>query len=217
MQDTLIWVGVGAALLTGVWAGYTSLYEGSLDAPSYQVLTREGAFELRQYDPFVIASTPRQKPQARGSNTGFRVLAGYIFGGNQPGERMPMTAPVVMARDGESLGMTVPVVTDGSKGSMAFVMPRGRTLEDLPTPRSNAVRLGDVNWGRSATLRYNGYATPERFAAQTAKLQRWMKAKGYQARGTPLSAQYNSPSAMPLLRRNEVIIPLVESAPDQTP
>jgi hypothetical protein len=206
MNDSLMWIGIGAAALTGLWAGYTSFYEGNLDGPRYQTQRVDGAFELRQYQPFVIAQTAMTSAKRKGMSGGFRVLAGYIFGGNQPAERLPMTAPVVTQKGGESLGMTAPVLIDGRDNMMAFVMPEGRGVADLPLPNSNQVRLLDVDWGLTASIRYNMYASPKRVAAHKSQLLEWVRAQGYRATSEPMSAQYNSPSAMPLLRRNEIIV-----------
>ena len=126
-----------------------------------------------------------------------------------------MTVPVMTSPKGEKLSMTAPVITQASDGTMAFVMPRGRTLDDLPQPISQNVNLSRVDWGVAAAVQYNGYATPERVERYRKALSKWITAKGYEAQGEAISAQYNSPSAMPLLRRNEIIVrvrPIVTGA-----
>ena len=206
MNDTLLWIGVGTALVAGLWSGYTVFYEGNLDRPEYRVSLREGVYELRSYDPYVIASTPMRSNDRSGMNGGFRSLAGYIFGGNKPQEKLAMTVPVMTDPKGEQLPMTAPVMTQTTDGTMAFVMPKGRTLGDLPEPNSQSVSLREVAWGVAAAVQYNGYATPERVERYRKALINWITKKGYEARAGAISAQYNSPSAMPLLRRNEIIV-----------
>ena len=206
MNDTLLWIGVGTALVAGLWSGYTVFYEGNLDRPEYQVSLRDGVYELRSYEPFVIASTPMRSNDRSGMNGGFRSLAGYIFGGNKPQEKLAMTVPVMTDPKGEQLPMTAPVMTQTTDGTMAFVMPKGRTLDDLPEPNSQNVSLRQVDWGVAAAVQYNGYATPERVERYRKALINWITKKGYEARAGAISAQYNSPSAMPLLRRNEIIV-----------
>ena len=207
-----MWIGIGTAVITGLWAGYTKVYEGNLDGPRYQTQRVDGAFELRAYEPFVIAQTAMKSSERKGMSGGFRVLAGYIFGGNQPAERLPMTAPVVTRQGGESLGMTAPVLNDSKRSTMAFVMPDGRSKGELPVPNSDQVSLHDVSWGLTASIRYSGYATPKRVAAHRKRLEDWILANGYTALTEPMSAQYNSPGAMPLLRRNEVIVSVEKTA-----
>ena len=192
-----------------IWAGYTHFYEGGLGQPSYQVLKTIDGVELRQYDPFVIASTQLNKDGQAGLNSGFRVLAGYIFGGNAPGEKIAMTAPVLQQEGaGESIPMTAPVLRSSEGMRMAFVMPAGRSVESLPIPKSSAVALTNVDWGEAAALRFSGSGKQERFEAAEEELRRTLTAAGRQPAGPALYAQYNSPSAFPPMRRNEVIIPL---------
>jgi hypothetical protein len=196
-------------VLVGVWAAYTALYEGTLEQPAYTVLTAQDGVEVRRYDPFVVASTPMARPGKAGLNGGFRELAGYIFGGNQPGESLDMTVPVLQqSARGESLPMTAPVLQSPQDLQMAFVMPADRTMDDLPTPDSDRVSLATVDWGEVAALGFAGRGRQATFQATEAELRAALDRMGRTPAGPALYAQYNSPSAFPPLRRNEVLIPL---------
>ncbi|GFR49875.1 hypothetical protein Agub_g11979 [Astrephomene gubernaculifera] len=97
----------------------------SVETPKFTVLKQfagvKGA-ELRKYAPQVRAevlydSAPNDAIM-NNLNSPFRVLAGYIFGGNtsrtgEASEKVEMTAPVVMqkgAADSQKIAMTAPVV-----------------------------------------------------------------------------------------------------------
>ena len=201
-------LGVPLGLL-GVWIGYTALYEGRLAQPSYTVLETRDGIEVRRYDAFVIASTPMRAAGDSGLRGGFRELAGYIFGGNRPGEKLAMTAPVLQQSEaGESLPMTAPVLSSPEDARMAFVMPADRTVASLPAPNSERVSLTEVDWGEVAAVRFSGPGRQETFEAAEAELRAALEPLGRTATGPALYAQYNSPSAFPPLRRNEVLIPL---------
>ena len=204
-----VWtLGIVTSLVVA-WAGYTELYEGKLDQPEYTVLAEHEGVEFRRYEPFVIASVDLQEEGDSGLSSGFRLLAGYIFGGNQKDESMAMTAPVLQQEQpGESLSMTAPVLEDPESMRMAFVMPPGRAVEDLPIPNNSAVSLSEVDWGEAAVIRFSGKGKQARFQEAEAELRVVMEAQERTAAGPALYAQYNSPSAFPPLRRNEVIIPL---------
>ncbi len=203
---TLILVAVAVTL----WIGYTYFYEGNLDQPDYVVLAEKGDVEYRRYSPFIIASTKPDNIGATGLRSGFRILAKYIFGGNKPGESLAMTAPVLQQEGaGETLPMTAPVIQSSGGMRMAFVMPAGRTLADLPVPNSGAIDLTEVSWGEVAAMRFSGWGKQARFKEVEARLQAALKDAGRNVRGPAVYAQYNSPSAFPLLRRNEVIIPIL--------
>ena len=205
----LSWLlGIIAALIA-IWAGYTWLYEGNLGQPEYTVLSQHSGVELRRYEPFIIASTQSSQDGEDGMRSGFRVLAGYIFGGNQERESLAMTAPVLQqGAPGESLPMTAPVLQSPEGMQMAFVMPAGRTMDDLPSPTVGAVSLSEVDWGEAAAIRFSGPGRQARFRSAEATLRGVLQAQGRTASGPALYAQYNSPSAFPPLRRNEVIVPL---------
>ena len=192
----MIWmIAAGSVLgITGLWAGYTVVFEGGLETPKHSLVEKHGAIELRDYQPFRVASTALSG-QEESASTGFRILAGYIFGDNDRSEKMAMTAPVIEAP--EASGMT-----------MSFVMPTA--IPDLPGPNRDAVELTEIDWGRSAVLRFGGSGNWQRFEQHEVELREWCTEQGLTARGDALYAQYNSPSAFPLLRRNEVILPLVQ-------
>jgi hypothetical protein len=205
----LLWfIGIVVSLVV-LWAGYTQFYEGALGQPVYSVISTFNDIEIRRYEPFVIASTQLGEPGDSELSSGFRVLAGYIFGGNNPGEKLAMTAPVLQQNSpGESIPMTAPVLRSAEGMRMAFVMPAGRNISDLPLPKSAKVSLTNVDWGEAIAIRFSGRGKQNRFERAETKLRAALIKAGRSPAGPALYAQYNSPSAFPPLRRNEVIIPI---------
>ncbi len=210
LKRPIIWtLGISAGLVVA-WAGYTIFYEGNLGQPTYTLLETEGDIEYRRYEPFVVASIQTSETGRPGLNQGFRKLAGYIFGGNKPGESLAMTAPVLQQNEqGESIPMNAPVLTSTEAMRMAFVMPDDRSIDNLPTPLNKSVSLTEVNWGEVAAIRFSGAGNQAKFRKAEEELREALARSGRSASGPALYAQYNSPSAFPPLRRNEVLIPLV--------
>ena len=71
------------------------------EEPKYTAHLSEGAFELRQYAPYLVAETAVAGDMDAASNQGFRNIADFIFGNNQaPGQsgsaKIAMTAPVTV-------------------------------------------------------------------------------------------------------------------------
>ena len=212
-RKVVVWLSALGLTFLVAWIGYTALYEGTLGQPEYTVLSADGAIEFRRYDPFIVASTHMTESGDKGLRGGFPVLAGYIFGENTPGESLAMTAPVIQQRGGgERPSAGASGLVGSHAGQMAFVMPEGRTLGDLPAPEDSAVSLHRVAWGEVAALRFSGAGKQERFQDAERQLREVLKARNRRARGPARYAQYNSPSAFPPLRRNEVIIPLAQGA-----
>ena len=53
-----------------------------IETPEYQLLEKSGQFEIRMYEPMIIAITNISSNYRESTYTGFRRIANYIFGGN---------------------------------------------------------------------------------------------------------------------------------------
>ena len=53
-----------------------------LDTPRYTVLKRTAEYEIRKYDPYIVAEVPMPSASGPAAGDGFNELARYIFGGN---------------------------------------------------------------------------------------------------------------------------------------
>ena len=180
--------------------------------PPYQVLERDGQFELRQYDDYIVAEVTVEDGFDEALTRGFRILADYIFGNNtarQGGnEKISMTAPVTLEPQSEKINMTAPVAMErsGENWRVHFVMPSEYDLATLPVPNNPAVRLREVPATNYAVIRFSGWVSEKKVAAKTAELMAWLDSKGIEASGEPELARYNPPWTLPFLRRNEVMV-----------
>ena len=64
-------------LLLVMLAAFPGATAMALEEPQYEVLTRDGDIEFRQYEPYIVAEVTVSQ-----DNQAFRILAGYIFGDN---------------------------------------------------------------------------------------------------------------------------------------
>ncbi|MFZ4604221.1 MAG: SOUL family heme-binding protein [Caulobacterales bacterium] len=146
------------------------------------------------------------------SNAGFRLLAGYIFGGNTRRQTVAMTAPVVQERaTSENIAMTAPVTQAGADGAwvVRFTMPSKDTLETLPAPNDARVRLVPVPAQRYAVVRFSGLARPDDVERRTGTLNTFMERQQLRAAGPSSLARYDPPWTLWFMRRNEVWIPIL--------
>ncbi len=183
------------------------------EEPKFSSTLREGNFEVRQYPELVVAEVKVGGDRDEASNAGFRLLAGYIFGGNTRRERLPMTAPVVQSSPaGESIPMTAPVVQVADKDlwTVQFVMPAGKTLAMLPVPNDARVHLRAMPATRFAVARFSGLAREDDVIKQTAALREFITRHRLQVAGSAALARYNPPWTLWFMRRNEVMIPVHE-------
>jgi hypothetical protein len=89
------------------------------------VVTTDGAFEIRDYAPHVVAETLVAGTLEEAGNTAFNILFRYISGGNRSREKVAMTAPVAQQPQGEKIAMTAPVAQQRvrEQWAVSFMMP----------------------------------------------------------------------------------------------
>lgn len=189
------------------------------EQPQYETIVEAGPFQVRQYQPMIVAEVTHRGERARALNAGFRRLAAYIFAQERPGrdrgeeqsERIAMTSPVIVDET-EAISMTSPVMQDpGREGAWRtrFVMPRKFTLETLPQAADD-IELTEVPARRMATVRFAGYSSSRNLAIAEQALREWMAEEGIAATGNAEYAFYDSPMVPPERRRSEVLIPVAE-------
>lgn len=159
--------------------------------PSYQLLCREGDFEIRAYPPLLLAETLIADDYRQAGGIGFQRLAGYIFGGNSTQEKLAMTTPVLRQ-------------SEASQWKMSFVMPPGYCLDNLPLPLDTNIALKQDAAKKVAVLRYSGSIDEQNIACHSQELLNWLATRSLKAISPTRSAAYDPPWTIPTLRRNEI-------------
>ena len=174
----------------------------AIEEPPFRVLQSDPPFEHRLYTGFVVAETEVVGDFDAASRSGFRRVAGYIFGDNQAqsggNRKIEMTAPV-----------TVEPKDQGWR--LHFVMPSAESLSSLPKPNNPDIKLRQIPEHAVAVVRFSGFTTQSAVQEQTTKLRNWMSSKQLEASGPPQVARYNDPFTLPWRRRNEILIPVAAS------
>jgi hypothetical protein len=182
----------------------------AVEEPPFASVFQDGAFEVRDYPALVVAEVTVTGEQKEAANKGFRLLAGYIFGGNRQKRSIAMTAPVAQESTSEKIAMTAPVTQTRTGGEwvVRFTMPGSYSLETLPEPNDARVRLRVTPPARLAVVRFSGRARSDNVAAKTAELSAWIRQRGLRPAGAASLAQYNPPWTLWFMRRNEVMVPI---------
>jgi hypothetical protein len=189
----LLFTGVVIAICSVV--SWRAAQAARVEQPAYVVLDTFEQFELRSYPRTVQAQTVLLDRSRSSMSAGFRILARYIFGGNERSQQIAMTAPVTRSRA-------------GTNWLLNFNMPADLRLSSLPTPRNSAVRLVVVPERSMAALRFKGRVTPHRAQVMEDRLARAMVAAGIIPAGEAVLAQYDPPMQLPHLRRSEILVPV---------
>ena len=171
----------------------------AIEEPGYTVLREENAFELRRYAPYLVAETEVDADFMSAGNVAFGRLFRYISGANTTRTEIAMTAPVEQARDGDTY-------------RVAFVVPRKFTRETVPQPTDPTVRIREVPARTIAAWRYSGRWTEENFRGYEQELRAKIAALGLKPvpGDSAIIARYDAPFIPWFMRRNEVLIPLLE-------
>ena len=113
-----------AGALCAVAAGGVAWFyarELATEKPSYEELERDGGFSIRRYPAITVAETLQSGTRSRALNSGFGLLADYIFAESRGGREIAMTAPVLAE-------------PDGAQWRVRFVMPAEEVAAGLPAP-----------------------------------------------------------------------------------
>lgn len=182
----------------------------AVEEAAYQVVRKDGAIEVRAYEPQLVAEVLVDGSLEEAGNKAFRTLFRYIDGNNTTKQKVAMTAPVSQEKASEKIAMTAPVSQEkaGEKWAVGFMMPAGFTMATIPTPNDPAVVLREKPAGRVVAIRYRGTWSQKNYRKHLEKLTAWISEQELTATGKPVWARYNPPFMPWFLRRNEILIPI---------
>lgn len=159
----------------------------------YTVISKDNDFEIRFYPSTTFATIKSDaKTYKELSGSGFRKLAGYIFGGNETNTSISMTSPVHMD-------------INDSVSSMSFVMPSGYTQENLPKPKDSDVFIHKTSDEYVAVIQFGGFASDKDLLFYTKKLYEILAEKGITPYGHARFLGYNPPFQL-VNRKNDIIV-----------
>ena len=199
------WIIVGiVAAGAAAWGPIVS----NVEQAQYDVVEAHGAIEIRDYPTMIVAEAEVKGEREVAINQGFRMIADYIFGNNIASEKVAMTAPVTQQAS-EKIAMTAPVTQQGSDSGnwkVHFVMPSAYTMDKLPKPKNEAVKLKEIPAKRYAVIRFSGMGNSKRLEQEQASLEAFIAEKHLKPLAAAIFAFFNPPWTLPFLRRNEVMI-----------
>ena len=170
------------------------------ETQKYETLFKKGSFEIRHYPPAVMASVEMKGTYDRMKTPGFKMLAGYIFGGNNQNKRISMTTPVRVSEE-------------GGTGKMSFVMPSEFKRENLPKTENKKIMLHETEPGHVAALHFGGFSNDKKIEIKKEELKHQLAKLGIKHSSRFEYLGYSAPSKL-VNRRNEVIVFLDNFNPD---
>lgn len=165
------------------------------EVQKYEVVEASHGFEIRDYAPFITVSTFESGGIVSSGYSAFGKLAGFIFGGNLESKNIAMTSPVTN------------VEVDGGF-EVSFVMPNDMSLSQMPTPRTQNLKITEHPRARYAAITFSGSPSDASFRAKAEKLRGLLRLQGLSSDSAPIFARYDRPWTPFFLRRNEVLLAL---------
>ena len=164
----------------------------------FRVLETFKDFEIREYQPCVIAEVKVSAEFSTASSRAFSSLFGYISQGNRTSEKISMTAPVISAQK----------PNDSGTWYVSFVMPAGSRFENMPKPNDAKVILRELDSEMCIAQSFRGKASAE----LSKKIEAQLRAAGARENLT-LSAEtricrFDPPFKPGFLQYNEILIPI---------
>lgn len=183
-----------------------------LAGPPYRVISQNEGYEIREYEGYTVASTSMSKvdepyslDDLTSGGEAFNALAAYLFGANEEKEVMEMTTPV----------------TTTSTGEMRFYLrerensfPKPVVENDEIFNEKGAVKIQNIPPATLAVAKFTGFVTEGEVARQKDALLTSLAIDGVEIDVPHASVvphvifQYNPPYTLPILRRNEIGIPV---------
>jgi hypothetical protein len=187
----------------------------ALEQPIYSVVQSNDVYEIRKYEPYIVAEVIVPGPEAEAGNQAFSLLGGYIFGKNKGARKIEMTAPVVQTplntqtsapASSTKIEMTAPVVqTPTANGFLVqFMMPSTYTLATLPEPLDEKVKFRQIEAKTVAAHQYSGSWSQSNYDEHLNILKTALAKAGVKSQGEPFYSRYNPPFTPWFLRKNEI-------------
>jgi len=199
-----------------------------LEEPPYTVVESCDLYEIRDYDAYSVASTSVATTSDSASMEGvaagqaFNVLAAYLFGGNDESKVMSMTTPVTTTSSGEMRFYLAPTSGGGFPRPSANKASDGSSnsaVSDL----DEKVEVVEIPPARLAIRKFTGFVTDGEVARQKDTLLQALEMDGVEL-DVPHGAivphvvfQYNPPYTLPIVRRNEIAVPVRKVDENATP
>ena len=160
----------------------------------HTTLLSDGKFSLRRYDAHTELVCQQKGSRPAAVDRAFEPLFDYIRGANSEGKTFAMTTPV-LARPKYH-----------QRWEVSFYMKEKRA--ELPKPIGSELSIREVPSRHFAVVRASGNPTDLLIRKMTTELSQFVESRGLKIAGETIVAQYDQPFAIPLLKRNEVLIPI---------
>jgi hypothetical protein len=166
----------------------------------FRVLQTFRDFEVREYQPCVLAEVKVSAHYSTASSSAFSLLFRYISKGNKSSESIAMTAPVIAAKRSEGAGP--------NDWFVSFVMPSGSSFGHLPHPNDSQVVLRELEAETCIANSFRGRATEELAAKKISELRKAAERENIGLSTENRICRFDPPLKPGFMQYNEIVIPV---------
>jgi hypothetical protein len=166
----------------------------------FKVVRTYSNFEVRKYEPCVIAEVKVSAQYSTAASDAFGHLFKYISKGNKASQKIAMTAPVIAAQRTQE--------EDSDEWYVSFVMPSGSTFGHLPHPDDPRVKLRELDSETCVALSFRGRATEEKSDQMAHQLRAAAKKENIALSSEVRICRFDPPFKPGFMQYNEIVIPV---------
>lgn len=191
-------------------SGCTNLGQRHGEEALYSTLAIEEHFEIRLYEPIIIAQTAVGGDYLRATRAGYDRLTDYVSGNNLANQTVSVNPPIILSEGVKKprIDLTVPYYEEFIDGTwvVSVAMPESYTLKTLPKPVSDNITFKVLPRMKVAVNSYPGYRSERMISTKTNELRQWLTSNNITPSSAARSVIYDTPYAAPFIRRHEIHI-----------
>lgn len=160
------------------------------DLPYFKTLKMDQAFELREYNPSVMAKIKVAGPFEAAFKRGSFILADYCFGNNYKKLRLNFKSPFFLTSR-----------PDGWE--VSCFLPQEISFKEVPRPIGDELKFEELLIRNVAVIKIPGKSHYPSLMRKTEELRSWAKDSAIKVDPISRIAIYQS-AILPFMRRNEI-------------
>lgn len=205
------WIYIISSLIAVLIIGFIAAgpIMSDVEQSKYTMILKNEGVEFRLYNPRIAAEVTVEGERREAIQSGFRILADYIFGNNTSQKQIEMTSPVTQTETvlSEEIAMTAPVtqIKKGNAWVIRFYLPPSYTLKTLPKPINEKISFIQLPAEKYLALSFSGSYSSRNLEKHRKQLLAYAKKSKANFVEPVHYAFYNPPWTIPPLRTIEVL------------
>ena len=174
----------------------------------YATLFSDGDYEIRLYEPLIIAQTPAEGSYRQATRAGYQRLTDYVSGNNLAKQVVTGTHSTQESLASSKVELTTPYYEEFINGVWltSVAMPEKYTLATLPRPSDELITFNSLPRIKTAVIRFTGIKSERLINQKADALTQWIKKENLTATSAARSAVFDAPLTIPGLNRQEIHI-----------